>query len=147
MPAPKDSGSGERSISTWTPCEERASIIIGARLWAYIAGDGTRQVPPKFNFAIIRARYSSLGPFSPYRETSSKIMQITIFVSRVSSSIEATGAVLDESDDEDGEYKGHFCSLFGVLCSSSCCLLVLCAWVGVGSWAWGCWVMGSWTCV
>ena len=81
------------------------------------AGDGTRQVPPKFNFAIIRARYSSLGPFSPYRETSSKIMQITIFVSRVSSSIEATGAVLDESDGEGEDVeswntwdKGHFCS-------------------------------------
>jgi len=42
-----------------------------------------------------------------------------------------TGAVLDESDDEDVEYKGHFCSE----CS-----------ISVYSSSWGCAGVGSWVC-
>ena len=54
--------------------------------------------------------------------------------SRVSSSIEATGAMLDESDDEDVEYKGHFYSGCSIPPPSA-----------VRGWVRGCWVAGSWT--
>ncbi len=49
--------------------------------------------------------------------------------SRVSSSIVAAGAVSDVSDDEDVEYKGHFCSRGALLL-----LLVVCVggFVGLG---------------
>ena len=47
---------------------------------------------------------------------------------------------IENKDDEDVEYKGHFCSGCSILYSSSWC----CAWVWVGSWVWGCLVVGSW---
>ena len=65
------------------------------------------------------------------------------------SSIVAKDLVLvsDDSDDEDVEYKGHFCSGCSIPPPGGWG----CAWVG--SWVWWCWVVGglvgsrSWVCV
>ena len=66
---------------------------------------------------------------------------LSLSSSRVSSSVEATDRELDESDDEDFEYKGHFCSGCSIL------FLVLCVGGFVDLGGVGCWVVGSWTWV
>ena len=94
----------------------------------------------------VSAMVSALNVSNTSKTSSSPLLSsfatgLSLSSSRVSSSVEATDAELDESDDEDFEYKGHFCSGCSIPLPGA-----VRGWVrGFGGV--GCWVVGSWTWV